>query len=571
MKKFVYLFLLFVFTLSLYACNVEEVSSVNSTSSIPEIQFVVVDNVLFWTNDGIDYHELFSLSTLQGTDGVDGDRGEVGPPGPQGPAGLQGEVGPQGPPGEVIYEVVEGPQGIQGPIGPQGPEGPIGVAGPAGPQGEEGEQGPQGIQGEAGPQGEQGPIGPQGEQGEQGPVGPQGEQGEQGIPGEIIVLQFNSFESSVEWKYSNETTWQKLFTIDDIKIPEVTFVSDEDNNINIEFRTTSTHLQYRPNKESNWLDIYQLPTINEINFIRDFSNIISEVREGVVRVVGSGGSGSGSIYKKIGNEYYIVTNEHIVKEGSNIYIEYIHYENIYKIEDITFLASDPSTDIAIAKFSTNHNLPILSFGDSNVVSVGQNVFSIGTPLMVSRRHNTLTQGIVSNINQLVNLSPISMNYYFQHDSAINSGNSGGPLLNESGLIIGMNTMKGSTTEALSFAVKSNIIKRVILDLEEHGSGNHRVNIGGDFEINLNNCNFYYGACIKKINSNSAAETLVQTELQVGDIIVGFKNERMESFVEVFSRSQLQNLFLQTRNGEGVEFEFIREGVRTKTETVSARK
>ena len=637
MKKIYYFFMLLLSVFTLYACSVDQVELQSIDPPIPEVEFVVIDNVLFWTNDGIDYHELFSLSTLQGTDGIDGERGQVGLPGPQGPPGPQGQVGPpgpQGPAGPVVHEGPPGPQGlqgiqgpvgplgpqgiqgptgpqgIQGPIGPQGsvgpqgprgeviyegeqgpagPQGPIGetgpqgIQGPAGPQGPIGETGPQGIQGPAGPQGPIGETGPQGIQGPAGPQGPIGEtgpQGERGIQGEIgtagqdgreVILQFNTSNSTVEWKYNDEESWQELFHINEIEIPEVTFVSDEYNNVNIEFRTTTTHLQYRPSNDADWQNIYQLPILNNYpEFVRDFADIISEVRTGVVRVIADGGTGSGSIYKKIGNEYYVVTNNHVLKTGSSITVEYIYYENIYEIKNGTFIGSDPSTDIAIFRFSTEHTLPVLSFGDSNLPRIGENVFSIGTPLLLIRRRNTVTQGIISNINQIVNLSPISSNYYFQHDSAINSGNSGGPLFNENGLIIGMNTLKGSNTEALSFAVKSNIMQRVILDLEELGSGNHRLDIGGQFEGNLISCDFDYGACIRTIHADQSSGTLIQTELQAKDVIVGFKNERMTEFVEVLSSSQLSALILQTRKGELVEFEFIRDGIRSTTEGVIAR-
>jgi len=577
MKKILYFLLLLLSITTLYACSVDQVEIQSIDPPIPEVEFVVIDNVLFWTNDGVDYHELFSLSTLQGSDGIDGERGEVGLPGPQGPVGPQGEVGPQGPEGPVVHEGPpgpQGPQGIQGPVGPPGPQGatgstgPQGITGPIGPAGPEGPQGPPGeviYEGEQGPIGETGPAGPSGSQGIQGPAGPAGEDGRE------IILQFNSSNSTVEWKHSSEENWQQLFHIDEIQMPDVTFVSDEYNNVNIEFRTTSTYLQYRPNSDVDWQNIYQLPTLNNNSqFIRDFADIIAEVREGVVRVIADGGSGSGFIYKKIGNEYYVVTNEHVLKTGLSITVEYIYYQNTYEVKNATFIGSDESTDIAIFKFSTEHTLPVLSFGNSNLPRVGENVFSIGSPTMILNRRNTVTQGIISNINQLVNLGDIRSTYYFQHDSAINGGNSGGPLFNEFGQIIGMNTLKGTTTERLSFAVKSNIIQRVILDLEEIGSGNHRLDIGGQFESNLITCDFHYGACIRTVHADQSSGTLIQTELQAKDIIVGFKNERMSEFVEVFSSAQLSSLLLQTRKGEIVEFEYIRDGVRLRTSPVNSR-
>ena len=644
MKKILYFVLLFLFSITLYACSIDEVRI--PEPPIPEVQFVVIDNILFWTNDNIEYHELFSLSTLQGRDGIDGERGEVGLPGPQGPigpegpqgevgpqgppgpvvhegppgpqgvpgpqgptgatgpvgpagpsgpqgiqgpAGPQGETGPQGPPGEVIYEGEQGPAGPQGPIGetgPVGPQGPAGIQGPVGPQGEQGPQGvqgpqgeigpegPQGIQGEVGPQGETGEQGPQGIQGEVGPAGPQGEQGPQGIQGPAgedgrsVILQFNATTSNIEWKYTDQNDWQQLFSIDDIEIPQVTFVSDEYNNVNIEFRTTTTHLQYRPNSNSSWQNIYEFPILSSYpDFTRDFSDIISEVREGVVLVYGDGGTGSGSIYKRIGNDYYVVTNEHVVASGNGVYVEYIFYDNVYRVDNIYFVGADSTTDIAVIRFSTTHVLPVLSFANSNNIVIGQNVFSIGNPSVLQRRYNTVTQGIISNINQRVNFRSISANYYFQHDSAINSGNSGGPLFNEKGFIIGMNTLKGSSTEAIAFAVKSNIMQRVILDLEEFGTYTQRARLAGKFASNLLDCGFDYGVCIEEIDYTS---TLKDAGLEVGDVIVAYRYERLGEFVEVFSRHQLLNLVMQTRVGESIQFEYIRDGIRYTSEEVNIR-
>ena len=599
MKRIIYFILLSLFSITLYACSVDEVQVPDPP--IPEVQFVVIDNILFWTNDNIEYHELFSLSTLQGQDGIDGERGEVGLPGPQGPIGPegpQGEVGPQGPSGPVVHEGPPGPQGVPGPQGPtgargpagiqgpqgiQGPAGPQGEAGPQGPRGEviyEGEQGPAGPQGEQGPQGTQGPqgeIGAQGPQGIQGPQGETGEQGPQGIQGPAgedgrsVILQFNATTSSVEWKYTDENEWQQLFNIDEIQMPEVTFVSDEYNNVNIEFRTTTTHLQYRPNSSSSWKNIYEFPILNNYpSFVRDFADIIADVRGGVVTVIGSGGTGSGSIYKKVGNLYYVVTNNHVVKEGETLEVEYLYYENIYKTTNVNFIGTDPSTDIAVITFTLEKDLPVLFFGNSEEVRVGQNIFSIGSPSMIFRRYKSVTQGIISNINQLVYKSPIVGTYYFQHDSSINSGNSGGPLFNEQGLIIGMNTLKGADTDNTSFAVKSNIIQRVILDLEEKGSGNHRVDIGGLFAENLANCNFKYGACISRIYADQSTGTLIVTEMQVGDVIVSFKNERMQEPIEIFSRHQLLALLMATRINEEIQFEYIRNGQRITSSITKSR-
>lgn len=573
MKK-IFIFLVFLTSiLILYGCDEAPYTS----QTVEKIELEIDDGIVATdTNQIIEYIFIEGTEGPQGERGPrgeQGDRGPAGPEGVQGPQGIQGEQGPQGAQG---IQGIQGPQGLQGPEGPQGIQGIEGAEGPQGPQGETGPQGERGLEGargEQGIQGERGEIGPQGAQGIQGEQGPQGEKGKtgaqgpqgvqglQGPPGKTVLLQYNISSSAVEWRYDDEDTWTNLFNLDEIIFPSNTFVNT------IEFRTTQTHLQWREDSDASWQNLYELP--NSIQTApRDFVDTIAEVRDGVVRVITDNSSGSGSIYKKVGNTYYIVTNEHVIRNNPGLKIEYLFYGSVYVIENVSVIGTDSSTDIAVLSFSTNHILPVLSFGNSNSIRVGENVFSIGSPALTQRRYNTVTQGIISNINQRVHLAAIQNNYYFQHDSAINLGNSGGPLFNSSGEIIGMNTLTGNTTEGLSFAVKSNVMIRVILDIEEFGFSIDRARIGGAIAGNLLGCDFDYGACILSLEINS---TMKDAGLEVGDVIVGFRNERMDSFIEVYNFHQFSNLVLQTRYNEEVQFEYIRNGVRQTSNTVKIRR
>lgn len=329
-------------------------------------------------------------------------------------------------------------------------------------------------------------------------------------------------------------------------------------------------MQYRPNSNSSWQDIYEFPVLqNNPEFVRDFSDIIVEVRNGVVRV----GSGSGSIYKREGNNYFVVTNEHVVKQSTTVIVEYLFFESVYTIQDAIVIGTDPTTDIAVVRFTTTHSLPVLSFGNSNDVKIGHNVFSIGNPSLLGLRFNSVTQGIISNVNQFINRLPIQSNYYFQHDSAINRGNSGGPLLNQNGQIIGMNTLKGgianysceendcqvnfNQVENMSFAVKSNIMQRVILDIEDTSVETIvRARLGGIFKSNPSDCNYDYGACISSVGNT----TLSQLKFQTNDNIIGFKNERLdEEFITILTAHQLAALVLATRLGEEIQIKYVRNG------------
>ena len=412
---------------------------------------------------------------------------------------LKGENGPSGKTGEtgVMGPVGPmGPQGAQGPQGETGSPGPVGPAGPAGINGSSGPRGPQGIQGEEGPQGPQGPQGPIGLTGPTGAKGDTGDIGPQGPQGEVGPQGPQGPQGP----------------------------AGKDGKIEI--------------------------------IVNDFSPIAQNVIEGVVTIWGTGGRGSGSIYKKDNNDYYVVTNYHVVEEGLNLVLEYTYKENMYRIQSLEFLASDKTNDLAIIKFTTNHDLSVLEFEDSNNVSIGQKVFSIGTPSIIGIRYNTLTQGIISSTFQRVNYMHIKESYYFQHDSATNTGNSGGPLLNSYGKVIGMNTLNGgSQVESASFALKSNIVQRVILDLEEKGTGDHRIQLNAEFYKNPLNCNGDFGVCIESIGFNSFLNSL---ELEENDLIIGFQNQE-DSFIQVESRHEFNSLILSTRSTETIRIKYIREG------------
>ncbi|HKX28806.1 MAG TPA: trypsin-like peptidase domain-containing protein [Blastocatellia bacterium] len=168
------------------------------------------------------------------------------------------------------------------------------------------------------------------------------------------------------------------------------------------------------------------------------------------------GTGTGFI---IETEGYIVTNEHVVKDADRIRI---------KLSDgrerrATIQGTDPSTDLALLKIEAE-DLRVLSLGDSDSLLVGDPVIAIGNPL---EYEHTVTAGIVSAKGRKVyNDKPYED--YIQTDAAINRGNSGGPLLNRSGEVIGVNTVIRIDGRGISFAVPSNVVKRVVTQLRSHG-------------------------------------------------------------------------------------------------------
>lgn len=180
--------------------------------------------------------------------------------------------------------------------------------------------------------------------------------------------------------------------------------------------------------------------------------------------------GSGVIYKKDGKTAYIVTNNHVVK-GSNAL--QVIMSNGKKV-DADLVGTDSATDLAVLKINAANVTTVAQFGNSNSIAAGQDVLAIGSP-MGSEYANTVTKGIVSAKNRTLKAGTDgTLTSVIQTDAAINSGNSGGPLINMAGQVIGINSMKlssdneGSSIEGMGFAIPSNEVVSIINQLIKNG-------------------------------------------------------------------------------------------------------
>lgn len=180
--------------------------------------------------------------------------------------------------------------------------------------------------------------------------------------------------------------------------------------------------------------------------------------------------GSGVIYKKDGKTAYIVTNNHVVK-GSNAL--QVILSNGKKV-DADLVGTDEATDLAVLKINAANVTTVAQFGNSNSIAAGQDVLAIGSP-MGSEYANTVTKGIVSAKNRTLKAGTDgTLTSVIQTDSAINSGNSGGPLINMAGQVIGINSMKlssdneGASIEGMGFAIPSNEVVSIINQLIKNG-------------------------------------------------------------------------------------------------------
>ena len=178
----------------------------------------------------------------------------------------------------------------------------------------------------------------------------------------------------------------------------------------------------------------------------DFSGIIETAIKSVVTIRTDVGQGTGFI---INNEGYIVTNAHVLVGGTKV--QAINSDQ--EIIGASFIGYDANLDIALLKISGNYES--LALGDSNKVQVGERVIAIGNPLGLQF---SVSQGIVSAIHRE---GPAGFEAYIQTDAALNSGNSGGPLINQEGEVIGINNFKIGSGENLGFALESNYIKSAV--------------------------------------------------------------------------------------------------------------
>lgn len=188
----------------------------------------------------------------------------------------------------------------------------------------------------------------------------------------------------------------------------------------------------------------------------DFSGIIEDAVKSVVTIRTSSAQGTGFI---INSEGYLITNAHVLADNSGYLAS-----NIQAITsdqgtiDAEFIGYDSTLDIALLKISGQYQA--LTLGNSDNVVVGEKVIAIGNPLGLQF---SVSEGIVSAVHRK---GANGLEAYIQTDAALNPGNSGGPLINKQGEVIGINNFKVSGGESLGFALESNYIKQAINQISQ---------------------------------------------------------------------------------------------------------
>ena len=270
----------------------------------------------------------------------------------------------------------------------------------------------------------------------------------------------------------------------------------------------------------------------------------------VVSISTPSASGTGVVISRDG---YIVTNSHVVDGSRNI--------SVLLTDDRSFEAylvgNDPVSDLAVLKVEAADLTPA-EFGDSGVLRVGDAVAAIGDPLGLEFR-GTFTDGIISAINRDVAFNGRTMTL-LQTNAALNSGNSGGPLVNCHGQVIGINTLKISAftdeagVEGLGFAIPSATVKEIVDQLIEQGYVSGRPTLGLIGEEITRFDQYYYripaGLYITDVAADSHA---YQQGIEAGDILISINGQR------ITTQEELNNLIYTMNIGDDLEAIIYRGG------------
>ena len=265
------------------------------------------------------------------------------------------------------------------------------------------------------------------------------------------------------------------------------------------------------------------------------------------------GSGSGVIIRQDG---YIVTNNHVIEGATKIEVT-LNNNQTYQA---TLVGTDPATDIALLKIEAE-GLPVIPFGDSDKLRLGEWVIAIGSPYDL---RSTITAGIVSAKGRSMPnyTGEFKIESFIQTDAAVNPGNSGGALVDKAGNLVGINTAIISQTGSYtgySFAVPVNIVKKIVFDLMDYGRVQRAVlgitmqeiddKIAEELKLSSRK-----GVYIVEVSKSGAADA---AGLKAGDVLIAIDS------IAITNAASVQEIVSRFSPGDEVEIAVIREGKEKK--------
>ena len=267
-------------------------------------------------------------------------------------------------------------------------------------------------------------------------------------------------------------------------------------------------------------------------------------------------SGSGVIIREDG---YIVTNNHVIDGATKIEVTL----NNNQTYPATLVGADPATDVALLKIEAS-GLPIIPFGDSDKLRLGEWVIAIGSPYDL---RSTITAGIVSAKGRsMPNTGEFKIESFIQTDAAVNPGNSGGALVDRAGNLVGINTAIISQTGSYtgySFAVPSNIVKKIAYDLMDFGSVKRAIlgismkpiddKIAEDLKLSSRN-----GVYINDVSKSSSAD---KAGMKAGDVLIAIDS------VKITTPASVQETISRFSPGDEAVMTVLRDGKELKLDVV----
>ncbi len=279
-------------------------------------------------------------------------------------------------------------------------------------------------------------------------------------------------------------------------------------------------------------------------------------------------SGSGFVYKEVDSKAYIVTNTHVIDEADKVYVTFTNGTR----KEVTVVGKDEYSDIAVLSIDEEYILKVATLGSSEKMKLGDTVFTIGAPI-ASEYSGTVTRGILSGKDRMVEVSINSTNDFvmkvIQTDAAINSGNSGGPIANSNGEVIGITSLKLVSTgvEGIGFAIPIEDVLAYATKIENGETivrpflGVAMIDLTDLYNLYLNeiaipeNIN---GVVIAEVSKSSPAE---KAGFQKGDIVYKIGDE------EVTSIAEMRYELYKYKPGDNVKISYVRN---EKSNTVNVK-
>ncbi|MEX1052431.1 MAG: trypsin-like peptidase domain-containing protein [Patescibacteria group bacterium] len=306
------------------------------------------------------------------------------------------------------------------------------------------------------------------------------------------------------------------------------------------------------NKTTNTGSRIQIDPFNPFNPFETIPGEETQIQQNI---------GSGFI---ISSDGLIITNRHVVGDTEATYTVFTHDR---KEHNVVSIFRDPLNDLAILKINAK-NLKPLVIGDSNTLKLGQTTIAIGTPL--GEFTNTVTTGIISGLGRGITAgSPFEghvekLDNVIQTDAAISQGNSGGPLLNSVGQVIGINTALATEGQNIGFAIPSNVISELVSDFQRRGSTFERPFLGVRYSIideeTAEAENLVQGAYVVSVIEGSSAD---DAGIQEEDIIITIDGQKISDE----NQGSLAKIIIDKEIGDQITIQLYRSGQTISVQTI----